>query len=84
MNPNIGANIGLSLFAITVGAILTWAVEATVAGLNIAAVGVILMVAGLAGLGLSWFFWSSYAPRRRTEIVETHEFVEHHEPPLPR
>ena len=84
MNPNLGSNIGLSLFAITVGAILTWAVNASVAGLDIAAVGVILMIAGFAGLALSWFLWSSYAPRRRTEIVETHEFVEHHEPPTPR
>ena len=44
---------GVSLILIAVGAILTWAVNATVSGLNINTIGVILMVVGLAGLILS-------------------------------
>jgi hypothetical protein len=42
--------LGLSLFAIAVGAILTFAVKATPAGIDIGTVGVILMVVGAIGL----------------------------------
>ena len=63
--------IGVSLILIAAGAILTWAVEATVSGVNIHAVGVILMVVGGAGLVISLVFWSSWGAggpgsRRRT------------------
>jgi hypothetical protein len=69
---------GVSLILIAVGAILTWAVNATVSGLDINTVGVILMVVGLAGLILSLMFWSSWGgvgtnatgARRRTTVVE--------------
>jgi len=60
--------IGVSLLLIAAGAILTWAVDATVSGVNIHAVGVILMVVGLVGLLISLVFWSSWgagAPGRR-------------------
>ena len=52
--------IGVSLVLIAAGAILTWAVEASVSGLNINTVGVILMVVGIIGLILSLVFWSSW------------------------
>ena len=52
--------IGVSLFLIAVGAILTWAVNATVSGLDIQTIGVILLVVGLVGLVLSLMFWSSW------------------------
>jgi len=59
--------IGVSLVLVAAGAILTWAVDATVSGVNIHAVGVILMVVGLVGLVLSLVFWSSWGgPGRRT------------------
>jgi len=62
--------IGVSLILIAVGAVLTWAVNATVSGLNINAVGVILMIVGVVGLLLSLMFWSSWGGpagvRRRT------------------
>jgi hypothetical protein len=45
--------IGLSLFAIMVGAILKFAVTAQVAGISLTAVGVILMVVGAIGLLMS-------------------------------
>jgi hypothetical protein len=66
--------IGVSLILIAAGAILTWAVEATVSGLDINTVGVILMVVGLIGLVLSLMFWSSWGgvggTRRRSTYVE--------------
>jgi Domain of unknown function (DUF6458) len=52
--------LGVSLFLIAVGAILTWAVNAEVSGLDITTVGVILLVVGAAGLLLSLLFWSSW------------------------
>jgi hypothetical protein len=65
--------LGVSLFLIAVGAILTWAVNASVSGLELDTIGVILMVVGIAGLVLSMIFWSSwggFGERRRTTYVE--------------
>ena len=66
--------LGVSLFLIAAGAILTWAVNATVSGLNINTIGVILMVVGIVGLVLSLIFWSSWGGpgygRRRATVVE--------------
>jgi hypothetical protein len=42
--------VGISLLTIAVGAILKFAVKASVAGLDIGTVGVILMIAGTVGL----------------------------------
>ena len=44
--------LALSLFAIGLGAILKFAVTTTVGGINIATVGVILMVIGAVGLAI--------------------------------
>jgi Flp pilus assembly protein protease CpaA len=44
--------VGGSLFLIAVGAILYFAVTATVAGLDIQTVGLILMIVGVIGLAL--------------------------------
>jgi uncharacterized membrane protein YdbT with pleckstrin-like domain len=46
-------SIGLSLFMITLGAILKFAVTAQLAGISLATVGVILMVVGTVGLLVS-------------------------------
>jgi hypothetical protein len=69
--------IGVSLILIAVGAILTWAVETTVSGVDINAVGVILMIVGFVGLVISLIFWSSWgagvpggAGRRRTTTID--------------
>jgi beta-lactamase regulating signal transducer with metallopeptidase domain len=48
--------IGTSLFLIAVGAILYFAVDASVSGLEITTVGIILMVVGVVGLLISLFF----------------------------
>ena len=52
--------LGVSLFLIAVGAILTWAVNASVSGLELNTIGVILMIVGVIGLVLSMIFWSSW------------------------
>jgi uncharacterized protein DUF6458 len=54
--------IGTSLFLIAVGAILYFAVNATLSGISIATVGIILMVIGVIGLLISLFLLSG---RRR-------------------
>jgi hypothetical protein len=60
--------IGTSLFLIAVGAILYFAVDANVSGLEISTIGIILMVVGVIGLIISLFFLSSArrAPAERT------------------
>ena len=55
--------IGTSILLIAVGAILKYAVTASVSGVDLAAVGVILMVAGIIGLIVS-LIWMSMARRR--------------------
>ena len=52
--------ISLSLLFIAAGAILSWAVNAEVSGLDIQVVGVILLIVGIVGLVLSFVFWSSW------------------------
>jgi uncharacterized membrane protein len=60
--------IGINSFLMAVGAILTFAVKATVAGVDIKVVGVILMIAGAVGLILTL---AIFAPRRRLAVTET-------------
>jgi hypothetical protein len=59
--------IGTSLFLIAVGAILYFAVDASVSGIEITTIGIILMVVGVLGLLISLFFMSS-ARRDRTVV----------------
>ena len=56
--------IGASIFLIAVGAILNFAVTATVAGIDIQTVGVILMIAGGVGLVLGLIFMAEREPWR--------------------
>jgi hypothetical protein len=51
--------IGISIFLIAVGAILRFAVTATLAGVNIQTIGLILMIVGVVGLVLSLIFWTA-------------------------
>jgi hypothetical protein len=48
--------IGTSLFLIALGAILKFAVTASVSGLKLSTVGVILMIVGILGLVISLLF----------------------------
>jgi hypothetical protein len=62
--------IGTSIFLIAVGAILRWAITDTVEGVNLDVVGLILIIAGAAGLLLSLLWMTIYADRRRGTVVE--------------
>ena len=59
--------IGVSIFLLAVGAILTFAVEAEVAGIDLDVVGLILMAVGALGLVMTLLVWG---PRRRVARVE--------------
>jgi Domain of unknown function (DUF6458) len=64
---------GTSLFLIAVGAILTFAVNVSVQGLDLDAVGVILMVVGGIGIIASlvlWNSWGGFGGRRHTIVEE--------------
>jgi Domain of unknown function (DUF6458) len=52
--------MGVSLLLIAAGAILVWAVDVTVSGLELVTVGWILLAVGAAGALLSLIFWSSW------------------------
>jgi Na+-transporting NADH:ubiquinone oxidoreductase subunit NqrD len=58
--------IGTSLFLIGVGAILRYAVTATVSGINIQTVGLILLAVGALGLVLSVAWTMRWSRPRRT------------------
>jgi hypothetical protein len=65
-----GVGIGTSLFLIAVGAILYFAVNADISGLEISTIGIILMVIGVVGLLISLFFLSQArrGPAERTVV----------------
>ena len=68
-------SLGISLFLLAVGAVLAFAVNYQLAGLDIMAVGWILMAVGLLGVFLYFLFLASFAPfyrgeGTRTEIIE--------------
>ena len=54
--------LGVGLFLVAVGAVLTFAVHlSTTSGVDIHTIGVILMAVGGAGILLSLMFWSTWA-----------------------
>lgn len=65
--------IGGSIFLIALGAILAFAVHASLGFVSIQVIGWVLMAAGAVGLILTLWFWSN---RRRTAVVDS--------PPVPR
>ena len=64
--------IGVSIFLVAVGAILTFAVETEVGGIDLDTVGIILMVVGGLGLLVTLLIWG---PRDRA--VASRERVVH-------
>ncbi|HXP36821.1 MAG TPA: DUF6458 family protein [Solirubrobacteraceae bacterium] len=56
--------LGSSIFLIAVGAILRYAVTASVSGISITTIGLILMIAGAVGVLLSLLYMLSAGPRR--------------------
>jgi uncharacterized protein DUF6458 len=65
--------LGVSILLIAAGAILAFAVDATVSGIEIHTIGWILLIVGIVGAVLSMIFWSSWAGpgyRRRGGYVD--------------
>lgn len=62
--------IGTSIFLIALGAILRFAVTATVSGISISTVGTILLVVGIIGLLISLLYTTIWADRRRADYVD--------------
>jgi beta-lactamase regulating signal transducer with metallopeptidase domain len=60
--------IGTSILLIAVGAILRFAVTATVSGIELHTVGTILMVVGVVGLLISLFYMTIWSDRRRGPV----------------
>jgi Domain of unknown function (DUF6458) len=63
--------LGVSLILIAAGAILVWAVDATVSGVDLVTIGWILLIVGAVGALLSLVFWSSWGGfGGRRDVVE--------------
>jgi hypothetical protein len=67
--------IGTSIFLIAVGAILKFAVTASVSGIELATVGVILMIVGAIGLLISLFFLAQSRDRAVVRDRRTDPYV---------
>jgi Domain of unknown function (DUF6458) len=68
-----------AIFLIAVGAILRYATNLHVQGVSVDTVGLILMIAGAAGLILSFFqeaIWSDRRRARREALLEERRAVE--------
>jgi hypothetical protein len=67
--------VGVGLILIAFGAILTWGVNASVSGLDVTAIGVILLLIGILVTLLDFVWWRSWMwyaagpPWRRTTYV---------------
>ena len=61
--------IGVILFLLAAGAILTFAVDATTDGVNLDTIGIILMVVGGIGMLLFLTVWGTWGPDRRDRVV---------------
>ncbi len=69
--------VGTSIFLIAVGAILRYAVTATVSGISLTTVGLILMIVGIVGLVLSLLYLFAWSPRRQgARVVERDPYEE--------
>ena len=64
--------IGTGIFLLALGAVLTFAVNASISGISLSAVGVILMIAGAIGLAAALI-----VRNRRTEEHVVHERGHH-------
>jgi hypothetical protein len=68
--------IGASVFLIAIGAILAFAVDVAVSGIDLSTVGVILMIVGAIGLVTSMLIFggNNWGPRRTTVVED--DYVE--------
>ena len=73
-------SIGVGIFLMVLGAILAFAVETDVPGINVNTLGVILMVTGLVVVLYSLAFWSSLTPWGRRRVAARRRMVGLEEP----
>ena len=72
--------IGIGIFLMVLGAILAFAVETHVPGINVNTLGVILMVTGFVVVLYSLLFWSSLTPWGRRRVAARRRMVGLEEP----
>ena len=68
-------SIGVGIFLMVLGAILAFAVETDVPGINANALGVILMLIGLVAVLYSLLFWSNLTPWGQRRILARRRLV---------
>jgi hypothetical protein len=67
--------VGGSIFLVAVGAIMRYAVTDSISGINLATIGLILMIAGIVGLVIGLFMFTTtrrdpYGPRDRDRYAD--------------
>jgi len=68
-------SIGVGIFLMVLGAILAFAVETDVPGINVNSLGIILLVIGLVAVLYSLVFWSNLTPWGRRRIIARRRLV---------
>ncbi len=68
-------SIGVGIFLMVLGAILAFAVETDVPGINANALGVIVMLIGLVAVLYSLLFWSRLTPWGRRRVIARRRMV---------
>jgi hypothetical protein len=71
---------GVSIFLIAAGAILTFAVETRAEGVDLDAMGVILMVVGILGLLFTLVLWEDWRPTSRRRDYADDEIIVREDP----
>jgi membrane-bound ClpP family serine protease len=61
--------IGVGIFLMVLGAILAFAVETDIPGINVNTLGVILLLIGLVAVLYSLLFWSTVTPWGRRRVA---------------
>jgi hypothetical protein len=68
-------SIGVGIFLMVLGAILAFAVQTDVPGINVNSLGIILLVIGLVAVLYSLVFWSNLTPWGRRRIIARRRLV---------
>ena len=68
--------IGVGIFLMVLGAILAFAVETDVPGVNVNSLGVFLLLIGLVAVLYSLLFWSNLTPWGRRRVIARRRLVD--------
>jgi membrane protein implicated in regulation of membrane protease activity len=68
-------SIGVGIFLMVLGAILAFAVETDVPGVNVNSLGIILLLIGLVAVLYSLLFWSNLTPWGRRRMAARRRLV---------